>query len=84
MLGIAPMILRRLKVSSDSTIGTSLSLISESSRLCLSNDLFGSSFFGESYIKPIRRLICEGWSRHLLIPFFQKVATILMHEHLWN
>ena len=54
------MILRRLKVSSDSTIGTLLFLISESSRLCLSNDLFGSSFFGESYIKPLGRLICEG------------------------
>ena len=54
------MILRRLKVSSDSTIGTLLFLISESSRLCLSNDLFGSSFFGESYIKPVGRLICEG------------------------
>ena len=66
MLGISPMILRRLKVSSDSTIGTLLFLISESSRLCLSNDLFGSSFFEESYIKPVGRLICEGWSRHLL------------------
>jgi hypothetical protein len=66
MLGISPMILRRLKVSSDSTIGTLLFLISESSRLCLSNARFGSSFFGESYIKSVGRWICEGWSRHLL------------------
>jgi hypothetical protein len=43
MLGISPMILRSLKVSSDSTIGTLLFLISESSRLCLSNDHFGST-----------------------------------------